>query len=136
MASASPLRPNMPATYKIDVSRALVRTTITGHVTDGDLARHQQHLAADPAFSPAMCQVIEVADVTGLSVTNEGMRAIARANIFGPSSRRAIVAEQDAHYGLARMFQLLRDSAPEQIAVFRSRPAAYAWLGLAAEPDV
>ncbi len=134
MASPS-LRPGMPATYAIDTPRALVRTTIPGHVTDGDLALHQQCLAADPAFAPAMCQLIEVADVTGLSVTSEGMHAIARANLFGPSSRRAIVAQQDAHYGLARMFQLLRDSAPEQIGVFRDRQEAYAWLGIAAEPE-
>jgi hypothetical protein len=125
----------MPATYEIDTSRALVRTTISGHVTDGDLVLHQQRLAADATFAPAMCQLIEVAEVTGLSVTSEGMHAIARANLFGAGSRRAIVAEQDAYYGLARMFQLLRDSAPEQIGVFRGRHEAHAWLGLAAEPD-
>ena len=125
----------MAATYEIDATRGLVRTTLAGRVTDDDLAEHQRRLAADPAFSAQMHQLVETAAVAEIAVTGEGIRRVAQANLFGPASRRATVAAQDSHYGMARMFQLLRDAGPEEIAVFRTPHEAHAWLGLAERPE-
>jgi hypothetical protein len=53
-------------------------------------------------------------------------------SIFNEKSRRAVVTEKDEMFGMARMYQSLREThdKPDQVQVFRDMAGARRWLGL------
>jgi hypothetical protein len=123
----------MPADYTIDVKRQLVHSRAWGHVTDTDLLEHQRRLALDPRFHPDFSQLWDLLAVTNHdAVTVNGVRDVAQRHLFGPHSRRAIVAADLGSFGMARMFEAHRDIAggEEEIRVFRRLEEAWAWLGM------
>ncbi len=58
------------------------------------------------------------------------MPRIAVHYIFSEKSRRAIVAETDIKFGMARMYEMYGEADPTQIEVFRDMAEARRWLGL------
>jgi hypothetical protein len=67
-------------------------------------------MAADPDFRPTMNHVIDTRGVTSVSVTALGVRLVTKTSIFGPGSRRALIASDanpSSGYGYIRMFQTL-----------------------------
>ncbi len=91
----------------------------------------------DPAFRSDLSQLYDLREAANLTISADEIRDLAGYSPFGPGVRRAIVARQDAVYGAARMFALLREAggAPEQIRVFRSLEEANEWLeNLHSEP--
>lgn len=121
----------MPISYRIDTARSLVVSVAAGVVTDDELLDHQQRLRDDPAFQPWFRQLFDFRQGTTNLVTGRGVRQLAVAPAFGKGSKRALLVDQDAAFGLARMFQTLReDQQEEEISIFRDEAAALAWLGI------
>lgn len=121
----------MPATYRIDHKHNLVVSWGEGPLSLSEILEHQQRLGSDPLFHSSMNQLLDFGAVTELHIAAAGVRRLAEANLFSATSCRAIVVdEREVFFGLARMYELLRDRAPEQIHVFRSYTEALAWLGL------
>lgn len=120
----------MPATYRIDSDRGVVITTLQGRVTDRDLADHQRQVRADPAFHPGLDQLVDGRAITEVRVTSGGVRAVAVSDYFAEGTRRALVMDSDVAYGMARMFEMLRASGPEEVRVFRTIGEAQVWLAL------
>jgi hypothetical protein len=121
----------MPADYTIDTERRLVYSRGWGDLTDADLLEHQRRLALDPRFHPDFSQLIDLLGVSSAEgVTANGVMEVAKRHVYGPRSRRALVATDLATFGLARMFQTYRDIAggDDQIHVFTSLEDAWAWL--------
>jgi hypothetical protein len=119
----------MPACYKIDKQRRLVMSTAYGTVSREDLLDHQNKLLADPDFDPTFSQLSDFGHMTKVEVTAEDVRKFAERNIFAPSSRRAFVVPDDVAFGLARMFEMLRDAKGEQgIRVFRELEEGLDWV--------
>jgi len=122
---------NMPAEYRFDVRHNLVLSYCVGPLIYDDMLNHQRRLREDPAFLPTMNQLADFGAVTELHLASAGVRQLSEASFFSATSRRAIlVDDRDVLYGLARMFEILRDRGPEQISIFRNYPEAIAWLGL------
>lgn len=121
----------MPVSYRIDVARSLVLSVATGVVTDLDLLDHQQRLRDDPEFRPWFRQLFDFSAATTNEVSGRAVRQLAIAPAFGTGSKRALLVPDDAGFGLARMFQTLRDEhADESIAIFRDEQSARNWLGI------
>ncbi|MFZ0821075.1 MAG: hypothetical protein WAM91_13470 [Candidatus Acidiferrales bacterium] len=119
----------MPCCYKIDRERRLVMSTGYGVVRREDLMEHQNQLLADPDFDPAFSQLMDFGHMTKLEVTATDMHLLAERNIFAPGARRAVVVSDDAGYGLARMFETLRDEKGERgIRVFRRLEDGLEWV--------
>jgi hypothetical protein len=119
----------MPAFYKIEKENRLVLSTASGTITPSDIFTHQEKLSADPDFDPSFSQLIDVSHITKIEVTTEDIRKLAQGTLFSPTSRRAILVSSDAAYGLARMFEMLRESAGETgIEVFRNLDEALEWI--------
>ena len=121
----------MPADYRIDRPRGLVISCGWGIVSDQDLLGHARALARDPAFKPSMNQVYDFRDVVDQDIGGATVLELANLSPFGPGARRAIIVRGDAAFGMARMFQILRDRARDEIQVYRELEAALAWLELA-----
>ncbi len=120
----------MPASYRIDVERRMIFSTATGVVTDEDLRGHRERILADPDFGASFDQLWNFQDAAKIDISATAVRQLARARSYEPGVKRAIVTPSDLGYGLARMFQILHDEAPEDLRVFRDLEEAMKWLDL------
>ncbi len=119
----------MPAFYKIDRENRLVMTTASGVFTLADILAHEEKLRLDPDFDPSFSQLLDASHITKLEITSEHIRRLAQDSLFSPDSRRALLVSNDAAFGLARMFEILRESAGDTgIEVFRSLDEALEWV--------
>jgi len=124
----------MPSAYKIDKERRLVTSTAWGVVTRDDVFNHQQKITADPDFVPAYSQLLDFTRVTKLEFTAADVQAFAARRIFAPTARRAILVPDVELFGLARMFEILRDAkGDEGIRVFTKMEDAQEWISSAQE---
>jgi len=120
----------LPAQYRIDSESRIIFSTARGVLTEEDLRGHQSRLLADPAFDPKFDQLWDFSEVTKLHVERKAVSHLAQARSFEAGVKRAVVAPSDLAFGMARMFQLLHDQAPEEVRVFRSQEEAQGWLGI------
>ncbi len=121
--------PLMPAFYKIDKENRLVMTTGSGTLTMAEAIAHQEKLQRDPEFEPTYAQLIDFSHVTKIELNAEDVHRLAQESIFSPTSRRAILVANDTAYGLARMFEILRETAGDTgIEVYRNLDEALDWV--------
>jgi hypothetical protein len=125
----------VPVSYSIDMQHPLVYTVFSGEVTDADLLEHLRSLYADPRFDSAMPELVDLREVTGVSVSPDMIPSSARWPLHWPSAQRAVVAPTDLLFGLSRMYESYRGEAGDgQFKVFRAFPPALEWLGLSQAP--
>ena len=121
----------MPTFYRIDVRNRVVIHELAGVVTDQELSNNQRELRRDPDYDPVFGQLIDACYVTDIAVSSDLVVALAKATPNVPGAKRAIVVASDVAFGMARMFQIIREDAPEEVRVFRDIDEARRWLGLA-----
>jgi len=98
-------------------------------VTREDILFHQQRLAADPDFSRNFSQLADFSRMAKSEIKATDVASFAAKNIFAPESRRAIIVADDEAFGLARMFEILRDAKGEAgIRVFLSVEEGFDWI--------
>jgi len=124
----------MSVEYQIDPVRQVVFTRCCGLLTITEMWDACRRLRSDPAFDPDQRQLIDLVEVTGMDTPSDALQHFARdGDPFSGKSRRAVVAPQSFAYGIARMYEALReDKGPGELQVFRTRSEAAEWLGLAA----
>ena len=120
----------MPATYAIDAERKLVLSRIWGTPTDEEILAHGQRLRADPGFRPHFRQLLDLTELKAITISSQKVRQASRDQFFAPGVRRALVANSDATFGMARMYALASQAEGQTVEVFREFDAATAWLGL------
>ena len=120
----------MPLSYVIDRQRRLVTSTASGVVTYADLLAHQNGLKNDPDFDPTFDQLVDGIRATKIELSTDNVRAIARQRLFAAGSRQAFATSTEFAFGMARMFELYRDSADTGriVKVFNGLEAAQEWL--------
>jgi hypothetical protein len=119
----------MPAYFKIDKEHRLVMSTISGVLTMADALAHQENLRKHPDFDPSFSQLMDGTQLTRVELKREEVQRLARDSIFSPDSRRAFVTNSDAAFGMARMFETLRDAMGEKgIRVFRNLDEGLDWV--------
>jgi hypothetical protein len=120
----------MATQYGIDFVNRIIRTRLTGVITHADYAGHLRKLATDPAFDPTFSELVQFGEPP-LEIHLSFMAFSSGRDPFSTTSNRAIVAppEQEAVYGIARMFQLAKDERPN-IRIFPTTADAEEWLGV------
>ena len=119
----------MPTFFKIYKERRLVMSIVSGVVTIADALAHRQNLRKHPDFDPSFSQLVDLSNVTKIEFSREDVEKFAQDTIFSLNSRRAAVATADLAYGLARMFEMLRESKGEEgLRVFRTLDEALEWV--------
>jgi hypothetical protein len=119
----------MPAFYKIDGAHKLVLSTASGVFTLADALAHHEQLLKDPDFDPRYSQLVDLTHSTEVELSAEDVRILAERRVFWPCSRRAILVGGDLLYGLARMFEMLRENAGDEgLRVFRRLDDALDWI--------
>ncbi len=118
----------MPAFYFIDKEHGVVMSSGSGVLTREDMVGHQNRLLKDPDFDPTFSQILDFTNITRVDVKPEDILFLAERNVFSSISHRAVIAENDLAYGLARMFEMIREAKGEiGVRVFRDREEALAW---------
>jgi hypothetical protein len=120
----------LPASYTIDSDRKLVVTRIWGAATEDDIYDHGQRLRNDPQFRPDFRQLVDMTELTEIRVGSGVIRDASRNQFFSPGVRRAVVANSEAAFGMARMYAIASEETGQTIQVFRDMSAAEAWLNL------
>jgi hypothetical protein len=120
----------MPGGYIIDEEREIVFSRGWSSMCGDDLLLHAHHLAADQRFVRWYRQLVDLRDVTHVEVTENAVWTLANDSPFGAGARRAVVVGSNVAFGLARMFETLRDGLGEEILVSRDMDEAIRWLEL------
>ena len=120
----------LPATYELDNQRRLITSRLWGAVTDREVFEHNEQLRNDPQFDPTYQQLVDLIGVTEVVVSTGMIGETSLDQFFKPGTRRAMIAVEDAVYGMARMFALRAESVGQTIQVFRDPQQARDWLGI------
>lgn len=120
----------MAMSYRIDQARGLVLTRIWGNFTNDDLRDGMSHLMADPRFDHQYRSLVDMREVSEISVDARVVSQTARTPLFAPDARRAIVAPTDHAFGIARMYAAYAEHDGCTVQVFRHFAEAEEWLGL------
>ncbi len=119
----------MPFFYKIDKERKLVMSTAAGELTKNEVLTLQDQLRKDPDFDPNFSQLTDLTHVTAMNITGAEMQELAERTAFSPKARRAVIASNDLAFGLARMFEQIREAKGDLgIRVFRKLEEALDWI--------
>ena len=122
----------MSISIQVDHNRRRVVGVATGPLEDRDLFDYQKEAGRFPDYD----EIFDGTAVTRLQDVNSASlkKLAAMAAATDRADRRAklaIVAAQDVHFGLGRMYESLRECAPhatKEAAVFHSREEAEQWL--------
>ena len=107
----------------------MLRTTVTTAVTDESFQEIYRSVARLSATGGPYASILDLSQVADFPVSPETIRVFAATSPAVPGGRpRVMVAPQSALYGLARMFELHRDSMGVQVQVVKSLDEAYELL--------
>ena len=114
---------------EIDPAHRVVTLDVSGEIDDEGLLSLAAELRKDPEVTPDFAFLIDLREASGLTVTSEGVRAlIAQPLVLSPESRRAVVVPSDLGYGMARMYEMLREDRGGSARAFRDFDEARRWV--------
>jgi len=120
----------MPMHIIIDPQRRLVDIRAEGRITDADMLEAGERLRSGPEFDGRWDQLIDFTAADGQDISTGVVVDLAqRESLFSPESRRAVVVTSRFGFGMARMFELMREGSSGSIEIFETRKEALAWLG-------
>jgi len=128
------IRDSEIADYAIDLDpmHRVLRVSVISALTDESCIEIYQTVARLASEGGPYAAIGDVSQVVNFPVSCDTVRALAATAPAIPGERaRVIVAGQPALYGLARMFQLSRDSMGGQLKVVQSMDEAYELLEVA-----
>jgi hypothetical protein len=119
----------MQVDRQVDLEAHLVTLTVSGELGDPDLLELAIGVENDPEVKPEFSLLVDLRDADGRSVTSAGVRELAkRPFALSPASRRAIVVPTELGFGMARVYEALREVQGGAIRVFRDYEEAVRWV--------
>jgi hypothetical protein len=120
----------MAMSHSIDAEQQIVICRAWGVLSNDDLHEHYRLIPADPDFRPHYRQLGDLREVTRLVADSSAIAAAASLSVFAPGTRRALIAQSDVTFGLARMFASYAEDVGQLVRVFRDARDAEEWLEL------
>ncbi|MDE3215717.1 MAG: hypothetical protein KGO03_04915 [Gemmatimonadota bacterium] len=121
----------MAVAYAIDAEHQVVLVKAWGTVTGRELLDATDALHAMPAFRSAARELGDYRDVETVDLDSASVQKLAARSVFAGSVPRAVVVATDVGFGMARMYQMLREGPTgDALRVFRDMDEAIAWIGL------
>ncbi len=115
-----------------DTDRQLALFTVKGSFPQDEMFQMIRDLIDHPKFREGYDALVDLTAVEDIALVGADIRSkVAIDKALLPkvgSARWAIVATQDAVFGLARMFQIMMDETSVEVGTFRNRGDAEAWL--------
>jgi hypothetical protein len=128
----------MPAKHHIDNKAKLIITTWEGEAVDIEfieaLKQYQNNIQLQPEYINYN-EVVNLSNVTDIKLTAEGIRELSKTAVktdrVDSKTKLAIIVSSPLAYGLARMYEIYRNLAPnpnKEIKVFNEMSDAYSWI--------
>jgi hypothetical protein len=120
----------MPITYRIDQERGRIVTECSGNVTLPQVRAHFDQLQRDPACPRRLDVLLDLSEETSLPESPHIRAAAERIGQLEDIVFQAcaILAPQDAIFGMARVFEVFARGHFADIRTFRNRKDAEEWL--------
>lgn len=119
----------MPVILKIDLRRRIVYSSLYGRVTDDELLNHRSSIASDPSFNPEFSEIVDLTEVTEVSVTEKTLAAMAATqSLYSPAALHIVVAPGRKTRKLADEFKMLAQGSRPNLHIVRTRAEAYKLL--------
>jgi hypothetical protein len=123
----------MPLSYQRDDVRKRITVITTGVLTSGEIVAMVDRQANEGTWSYAMlydaCRVTSVATADEVRALAHHVQALERTH--GPRGPVAVLTNEDAIYGMARMYST---SSQQRVGVFRDAADAERWLATGLDP--
>lgn len=120
--------------YALRMEGETLKIEFSGTFTNQDLSRGEIDVAElEEASAVVPHRIADLRPVERLEIDFAGVLALAEARLsrrFANPFKSAIIADDIAHYGFARMYQTLNDHPQMVIAIFRGEAEAVSWLRL------
>jgi hypothetical protein len=121
----------MPVSHQFDRERSLVRTRCEGDVRFEEVMRHFRELEGDPSLPARLDVLLDLTEMRSLPESGQ-LRAVAgeidRLQGRVAWGACAIVAADDALFGMSRMFHVFAEAHFARSSVFRELDDAERWL--------
>ena len=119
----------METQLQVDGASRVVVVTVVGVLGDAELQSLGDQLEKNPEVAPDFALLIDLRQADGKTVTSAGVRSLAtRAMVFSAASKRAVVVPSDLGFGMARMYEMLREGRGGGMRVFRDYDEARRWV--------
>ena len=119
----------MEVERRTDLAARMIVLVVSGELDDDSLLRLRDELEAAPDVDPDFSLLIDLRKASGHGVTSAGTRAIAAQPLaLAPAARRAFVVTTELGFGMARMYEMLREGGSGTTRVFRDYEAAELWV--------
>lgn len=118
----------MPVSYKVFADSQLVVVLYSGELTLEEIINARKEGASDPEFNPSYNVIDDITAVTASAINFDDLSSISGKSVASLGVKRALVAETDFQYGMARMYQALSESHGHVFKIFREYDAAAEWV--------
>jgi hypothetical protein len=121
----------MPVNYRIDAGRRMICTTCSGNLTLAEVVEHFQTLSEDPDCVGTLDVHLDLTETRTVPQVHEIQSvgyAMSMIRIKARFGACAIIAPNDALFGMMRMFEVFAGEHFRVIRVFRGSTEASAWL--------
>jgi len=110
------------------ITRVIV-LVVSGELDDDGLLRLRGELEGVSEAESHFSLLIDLRKASGQNVTTGGTRVLANQPlVLAPSARRAVVVPSELGFGMARMYEMLREGSGGATRVFRSYEEAERWV--------
>jgi hypothetical protein len=118
----------------LDPTHDVIRLTVTAEILTPELAKDIHQICSWVASrGGATASIIDLSGVTSCTLPADAVRDFAIRPPAGEERAHVAVARGPAIFGVARMFQLIRDFIGDQYRVVHSLEEAYSIVGVHAE---
>ncbi len=120
----------METSYEVDSIHSVLLVRLSGDLTDAALIQLHAEISSHPEVKRDFSMLIDLRQASGGTVTTAGVEALSRRSmVLSPQSRRAVVVPSDFGFGMARMYDTLREEVGGGVQIFRDIDEAKRWLG-------
>jgi len=128
----------MPITFHLKSEANLVMTVHTGSTPEDEFVASYRSLYENDSFDPSMNRLMDLrrADVSkvGIGALNQLAELLQeQLKEVSENPKVAVIASEDIFFNLSRMYDVISDIVPLDVAIFHSAEDALAWLGLPAD---
>jgi hypothetical protein len=119
----------MRVSREVDRTDRVVMLGVSGDIDDAGLLGLAAQIRAADEVPPDFALLIDLRQASGLQVTAAGVRSlVSQPLVLAAASRRAVVVPTDLGFGMARMYEMLREDHGGGMRAFRDFDAARRWV--------
>jgi hypothetical protein len=119
----------MRVSREVDRTDRVVVLCVSGELDDAGLLGLSAALGAAGELPQDFALLVDLRQASGVRVTAAGVRSlVAQPLVLSPDSRRAVVVPTDLGFGMARMYEMLREGRNGGVRAFRDFDEARRWV--------